>query len=268
MRCTLKTWMWLMGCVVVIGALSVSNGCGPDSVPSTEVAPFPAANHVNLEGGYAWMTQVAELTHEDIANLNDEVMDVILATGWTRTLRGFERSKLVEPQVVWDIMGIEFIFEVDDREITIAEDGSISMDMVPTAIPAVRLFTRKGVEREEYTSPSVEYSVFTDRNGRSGIEIASFRAGPRAQEYSNHHHGGDSASSASLPCIDYNGRYGNCTNYSSGWRKYVNFILSDCDYAWGSYGYCWYDHGDNSYCNGTTRNCSSLIGHSSSHHCH
>ena len=39
-------------------------------------------------------------------------------------------------------------------------------------------------------------------------------------------------------CMDYNGVFTDCVNYSSGWKKYRNFILSDCDYALGQ-GHCW-----------------------------
>lgn len=39
-------------------------------------------------------------------------------------------------------------------------------------------------------------------------------------------------------CMDYNGVFTDCVNYASGWKRYRNFILSDCDYAMGQ-GQCW-----------------------------
>jgi hypothetical protein len=41
----------------------------------------------------------------------------------------------------------------------------------------------------------------------------------------------------SSTCMDYNGIFTNCVNASSGARRYINFIESDCDYAMGR-GYC------------------------------
>lgn len=70
-------------------------------------------------------------------------------------------------------------------------------------------------------------------------------------------------------CLDYNGPYGNCKNYDSwySWRKYANFVGSDCDYAMGI-GYCWNELMPGVSCNHGNTNCSPLIGHSQSHHCH
>jgi hypothetical protein len=79
-------------------------------------------------------------------------------------------------------------------------------------------------------------------------------------------HGNQRGSQSNVPCLDYNGPYGDCVNYSSGWRRYQNFILSDCDRAYFADG-CWRDSTNNRHCNGS-HNCSHAIGHSSGHHCH
>ncbi|KAK4183478.1 hypothetical protein QBC35DRAFT_418849 [Podospora australis] len=39
-------------------------------------------------------------------------------------------------------------------------------------------------------------------------------------------------------CMDYNGIVTDCVNHSSGWKKYRNFVESDCDYSLGA-GHCW-----------------------------
>jgi hypothetical protein len=39
-------------------------------------------------------------------------------------------------------------------------------------------------------------------------------------------------------CMDYNGIVTDCKNYSSGWKKYRNFVGSDCDVSLGK-GHCW-----------------------------
>lgn len=39
-------------------------------------------------------------------------------------------------------------------------------------------------------------------------------------------------------CMDYNGYVTDCKNYSSGWKKYRNFVGSDCDISLGR-GHCW-----------------------------
>jgi hypothetical protein len=39
-------------------------------------------------------------------------------------------------------------------------------------------------------------------------------------------------------CMDYNGLVTDCKNYSSGWKKYRNFVDSDCDVSLGR-GHCW-----------------------------
>jgi hypothetical protein len=39
-------------------------------------------------------------------------------------------------------------------------------------------------------------------------------------------------------CMDYNGIVTDCKNYSSGWKKYRNFVGSDCDTSLGR-GHCW-----------------------------
>jgi hypothetical protein len=39
-------------------------------------------------------------------------------------------------------------------------------------------------------------------------------------------------------CMDYNGLVTDCKNYSSGWKKYRNFVDSDCDVSLGK-GHCW-----------------------------
>ncbi|KAH6650562.1 hypothetical protein F5144DRAFT_556517 [Chaetomium tenue] len=39
-------------------------------------------------------------------------------------------------------------------------------------------------------------------------------------------------------CMDYNGVVTDCKNYSSGWKKYRNFVDSDCDVSLGK-GHCW-----------------------------
>ena len=42
-------------------------------------------------------------------------------------------------------------------------------------------------------------------------------------------------------CMDYNGYGTDCVNYSSGWKRYKNFIGSDCGVA-TSRGYCWNEY--------------------------
>ncbi|KAK3292357.1 uncharacterized protein B0H64DRAFT_426488 [Chaetomium fimeti] len=42
----------------------------------------------------------------------------------------------------------------------------------------------------------------------------------------------------SKACMDYNGLVTDCKNYSSGWKKYRNFVDSDCDVSLGK-GHCW-----------------------------
>jgi hypothetical protein len=39
-------------------------------------------------------------------------------------------------------------------------------------------------------------------------------------------------------CMDYNGIFTNCVNAGSGYRRYLNFINSDCDVALAM-GHCW-----------------------------
>lgn len=39
-------------------------------------------------------------------------------------------------------------------------------------------------------------------------------------------------------CMDYNGIFTDCINHGGGWRKYRNFIGSDCDWALAA-GECW-----------------------------
>ncbi len=39
-------------------------------------------------------------------------------------------------------------------------------------------------------------------------------------------------------CMDYNGIFTDCINHGGGWRKYTNFIGSDCDWALAA-GECW-----------------------------
>lgn len=67
------------------------------------------------------------------------------------------------------------------------------------------------------------------------------------------------------PCRDYNGPFGNCVDNNS----FINFIMSDCDYAMGQ-GYCWIElmPGHSCYHPETGTNCSPLIGCPSYHHCH
>lgn len=70
------------------------------------------------------------------------------------------------------------------------------------------------------------------------------------------------------PCLDYNGRFGTCEDLG-GWRRFRNFIASDCAAAMGN-GHCWTEimPGPGHGCNHGGNNCSHFIGHPSGHHCH
>ena len=101
-----------------------------------------------------------------------------------------------------------------------------------------------------------------DAQGRVHLDvILSVRA---HSELHDQHHGGHHTNSH-LPCLDYNGPYGNQKDNQWWGQSNVNFIGSDCDVAF--YTCMWYDFTKSPICNGSY-NCSSLIGHCTGYHKH
>jgi len=72
-----------------------------------------------------------------------------------------------------------------------------------------------------------------------------------------------------IPCNDCNGPYGNCGSpgHVIGDSGGGNFWGSDCFWSLVWLPHCVLYHTSYAYCNGS-RNCSPLIGHSTTHHCH
>jgi hypothetical protein len=221
--------------------------------------------------GRFMLIQVADLPQSDIDNIPANMMPAIQQGGWTRTSRGLERSKIFARTHFEQYRKDEVVVTLNGVPLEWHSDGTYEAKDVPVS-PSDQIKTELVMNGEEKHSDFIGTELVPTSDGHHDVNLLWYKL--REPEHSNegHNHGGVVHSAAYVPCLDYNGPFGNCVNYSSGFGRYQNFVASDCDYAWGNYGYCWADMvgGDDSggrYCNGT-KNCSPLIGHSSYHHCH
>ncbi len=162
------------------------------------------------------------------------------------------------------------IVDIGDKRLEASEHGSLKLDS-DTGLELIRIIGRKQTEK----ITGVETNVLKDEilflatpakvDHIINSNVLIFDFGER--EITSHHdhshvHGELSAKVGCLPnhggvnctiafgvgqgrcpfnpavCMDYNGVFTDCVNYGSGWKRYRNFILSDCDYAMGQ-GHCW-----------------------------
>lgn len=239
-------------------------GCG-DAEP-------PVVNLTTIEGDVI-LTQVADLSDEEIARLPQEILPAVEQGGWQRSELGLERSKVLTPGLITATHSHGLEIRVNGVPIDWAEDGSFIARDVPVTETG-ELNVDLVIYDKARTASFIKADVDQSR-GNTDIRIRWYKLQqPAHDEHAEHEHLGTASSelhTAGFACRDYNGPFGDCKNYHDGLWKYTNFILSDCDYAWGTYGVCWLDmlgdEGADRYCN-ANRNCSALIGHSHSHHCH
>lgn len=228
--------------------------------------------------GRVLLVQVADLSPSDLEAMPEEIWSAVEESGWFTTPRGLEREKPLTGTLLRKYGATAFGIAVDGRPITIGEEGEFAVDLPDRSYrPSVTLLMDGEVVGSEVVQ--VEWVAQNERSPEIHVLWHKLRD---QHGLHDHHAGGDhdghgepteedGLQKSHIACLDYNGRFGNCRNYSSGWRRYANFVLSDCDYAWGTFGLCWLDQfgreGADRFCDGS-RNCSSLIGHAQREHCH
>lgn len=260
-----------LGIVSLMAVMACNPGESPDATPAQP------DNEVT-ETGYLYLTHVIPFTADDMAELSSspdgqEALSLLASGGWTWTDRGFATTKKLSPaelSVNGDI-GLEFEVFMGDKVARVGADGSLLVDGDINADDImVMAYADDGAEAMVMNSDTVQLNII-DINGIKSVEIVSYVAEHSHDGHDGHDTGSESnmapPPSSSVPCRDYNGRWGNCSSSATGYQKYKNFIGSDCFYAIAVWGLCFMDFSSWDYCNGS-RNCSWMIGHSSSHHCH
>jgi len=206
---------------------------------------FPLAQAGEIEGSVIGIIRFERSTDADKL-LTPEALK---GSGWQKTFTHFQRV------IVFEKVSIRIN---DTRDVPLSDDGRFYFSVEP------------GLQKIEVLNPhgqviAVRELVTDEQTLRLPIvltnDLEKHACCSAAAENKE-------TQTDAPPCRDYNGNLGDCINYSSGWRKYTNFILSDCDYAMGA-GYCWNELMPGVSCVhlGYT-NCGYLIGHTSAHHCH
>lgn len=217
--------------------------------------------------GYVKIVQIADLNTEELSYLPAQARDSIVRDGWNVTTHGLERSKIFERSLYETYHKHDFILTANGIPIEWHSDGSFLAKNIPITdgiSPEISIIIN-GTKR---TAPFISTEIIASQNGTSDININWYKLRESAHTHTDSTSG--LLTSEPVPCLDFNGPYGDCVNYSSGASKYLNFIKSDCYYAWIPYGLCWLDffgNGDDHYCDNMT-NCSHFIGHPAERHCH
>lgn len=260
---------------VAFFALMATMACNPAESP--DATPAQPDSEV-AETGYLYLTHVIPFTADNVAELasspdGQAALSLLATDGWTWTERGFETTKKVSPaelSINGDI-GLEFEVYMNGKATPVGADGSLIVDGdINTDDIMVMAYADDGAEAMVMNSENVQLNII-EMDGIKSIEIVSYVAEHNHDGHDDHDTGSQAnmapPPSSYLPCRDYNGRWGNCSSSASGYQRYLNFIGSDCYYAIAWWGICFMDFTSWDYCNGS-RNCSWMVGHSSSHHCH
>ncbi len=196
-----------------------------------------------VSSGTLHVVSVLELPDSAVATLPSEALQQMGMHGWVRSDVGFERhedptSFSVRSGNVVSKVGPDGAFQLTDRE-----DCALYFKDVPLLMDELPLV--RTVDAEGNVHMTMTLSV-------------------RAHDELHQRHGGHHTNSH-LPCLDYNGPYGNQKDNQWWGQAGVNFVGSDCDLAFVT---CvQYDYSKSPICNGSF-NCSSLIGHCTGYHKH
>lgn len=186
-------------------------------------------------------------------------------SGFIETDNGLERKQGLTGAVV----------KIGNRKVKVDSDGGfIFKKMVPGEYTlSVLTSDEKGAEivytKLVLLSPGEVYEtgdIVAFRFDYSPHDSDGVKKSPLARDGSGNISGNEYKK---YTCRDYNNRFGNCVNYNAFSAKGLyNFLGSDCEHVLMlRSNTCWRDRTSNPYCNGK-RNCSELIGHATTHHCH
>lgn len=206
------------------------------------------AGRSGATSGTLRVRSVIEFTDADADALPSEFAATLREHGWVRTASGFERSE--NPQT----------FSVTSGGSTspVADDGSFRSESAAD----LRL------NYQGYAlNPAIVPLTREEHDGRVTLTLTL-----SVSEHLRHHaHGhahpkaGDPQPESHLPCLDYNGPWGNQRPNQPFPQSAYNFNGSDCMSAWPVCmvrDFTWWP-----YCNGH-RNCSAIIGHCGTYHRH
>lgn len=140
----------------------------------------------------------------------------ITSYGWIRTSSNYQQIVIMED--------VSLRFNDEDAVHATGRGGRFSIKGVSSGVRLVHILNSQGEEIavQEIIVPDGVQEMFVPVVILNNIE---------------HHQCCHKLKSADKPGIDapayldYNGPFGNCINYSSGWWKYQNFIASDCNIA-------------------------------------
>lgn len=211
----------------------------------------------SIEGAICGIKQFSRSPEID----TELTLEKLRGSGWIRTATHYQKTVILS----------SFYVAIDDdlTPICVDTNGQFKISTTP-GVHTIHVFDADEVEliyREVFIEEVGETAylpivIVNDLENHSCCAIREhIDTGNMSHDESNE------SNITVLPCLDYNGPYGNCVNYSSGWRKYTNFVFSDCDLA-SDRGHCWSEFMPGHSCNHGGRNCSVYIGHSQRHHCH
>ncbi len=189
---------------------------------------------------------VMEFTDVEVSGLPPEFVAALEAKGWVRAADGFERREHLH----------EFSVKSGGRTSSVGEDGEF---LAASANDLV-------VQYQGYDlNPAIAPLTCEVRDGRVTLVLTLSVSSHLARRSHEHGKVDDPDVTSHLPCLDYNGPWGNQRPNQPGYQGIVNFNGSDCWSAWPVCmvrDFTWWP-----YCNGH-RNCSGLIGHCGTYHRH
>ncbi len=223
-----------VGLVLLFIALTVS------SCDDGTVSGLNQANHA----GTLTVVTVEELDATEWALMPLDMLSHLYAHGWTRTDRGLERREDVTP----------FTLRTADGEATVNADGT---------------FRFRGSEEPKLYYQGFEILPDAPLTRKVENGVVQLTVTLSIRDHLTHHEHLPKAGDPSVqyvPCLDYNGPWGNQRDYPHYHpQAAINFNGSDC---WSAWPVCMLrDFTPWKYCNGS-RNCSGLIGHCSGYHRH
>lgn len=165
----------------------------------TEAKPPPPTSY----RGYAYFTQLARLSADEISRLSEEVRTTLARDGWVQTERGLERTRRIDQGSLRRNTGITLRFFVGGLWINISEHGSIASKKIPRHAEHAEIWYGLGKSRifNRLRRNDLNCLILHRKDSLSDIEIVSTVGGTQADQL-------------------------------------LSFMVNDCYWAWARSGFC------------------------------